>query len=72
MITQPAKEVLEPILADPEARKIVWVLTWINGGWSAPMVPHAGLDAAAAIDDFVEFYEHPATLFEDDLPPMYQ
>jgi mannan endo-1,4-beta-mannosidase len=65
------KRVLEPILADPDARKIVWVLTWIHATWSGPYIPYPGMEHQTAIDDFIEFYEHPATLFEDDLPDLY-
>jgi mannan endo-1,4-beta-mannosidase len=64
--------VLEPILADPDARKIVWILAWINAPWSGPYVPFLGMQPAAAVDDFIEFHDHPATLFEDDLPDMYR
>jgi mannan endo-1,4-beta-mannosidase len=66
------KAVLAPILADADARHIAWIMTWINNTWSGPYVPYLGMPETAAVDDFVSFFEHPQTLFEDDLPPMYQ
>jgi mannan endo-1,4-beta-mannosidase len=66
------ERVLAPILADPDARRIAWILTWINSTWSGPYLPHAEIAGTPAGLDFVDFFEHAATLFEDDLPPMYE
>lgn len=76
-----SKYVLETILSNEKTNKIAWVLSWYNADWSKNRTsqfyfPYQGLEndykkGQAAIDDFLEFYKHPATLFEDDLPDMY-
>ncbi|WP_234996072.1 glycoside hydrolase family 26 protein [Pseudobacteriovorax antillogorgiicola] len=66
------EHILKPIVSHPKARGIAWVLTWINSTWSGPYVPHKGLTGTTAYQDFQEFFMHPATIFERDLPPMYQ
>lgn len=75
------KYVLETILSNEKTNKIAWVLSWYNADWSKQRksqfyFPYRGLEndfenGQAAIDDFIEFYKHPATMFEDDLPNMY-
>ncbi len=64
--------VLPAILNDPtgKARKIAWVLTWINSSWSFPYVPHAG-SSAAAKQSFIEFKESAYTIFSDNIPAVY-
>ena len=60
------ESVLEPILASKKARKVAWILTWINAPWSGPYTPVAqSSDEAKA--DFRRFAEHPVTLFQRDV-----
>ncbi len=56
---------LEPILASPKARKIAWILTWING-WDAAFVPVADSPQEAK-DSFKRFHDHPVTLFQNEV-----
>ena len=73
------KYVLKPILDDPKARRIVWISAWNNADWQKDgtgqfYIPYKGLSTPKgreAIADFRKFYDHPVTLFENDLPDMY-
>ncbi len=72
--------VLNPIINDKKAKRIVWILSWYSGDWNHDLsgqyyIPYKGIkrpNSKVAIDDFMKFYNHPETLFEDDLPNMYQ
>ena len=76
------KCVLEPIVNHAKASRVVWIESWYSADWSKKRksqfyLPYVGLEkdqvkGQAAIDDFIKFYNHPATLFEDDLPNMYK
>ncbi len=58
---------LDPLKADPVARRISWALFWTNSAryyW----IPLPGDPQFPA---FQRFYEDPFTVFEDDLPDMY-
>ncbi len=61
--------VLEPILANEKASRIAWVLTWVNSDWSGPYTPTANSPEASKAA-FRQFYEHPATLFEEDVAKL--
>ncbi len=61
--------VLDPILASPKARRIAWVLTWVNSHWSGPYTPHAESPAESR-EAFRAFHDHPATLFQRDVAAM--
>lgn len=73
--------VLNPILNNPKLNRIIWVESWYSVDWSEKRtsqfyVPYRGIEkdfknGQMAIDDFLEFYNNPATLFENDLPDMY-
>ncbi len=77
-----SKYVLAPIINNPEINRIAWVLSWYSSDWSKQRksqfyYPYKGIEkdfskGQAAIDDFIDFFNHPATIFEDDLPNMYQ
>jgi len=64
---------LLPVLkADSTTRKLAYMLVWRNenerkksGHYFAPYSGHP------SADDFIRFYEDPSTLFEDDLPDLY-
>jgi mannan endo-1,4-beta-mannosidase len=70
--------VLEPILNDKKARRIVWISAWNNADWSKNgagqfYIPYKGLNTPKgkeAIADFRKFYDNPVTLFEKDLSDM--
>jgi mannan endo-1,4-beta-mannosidase len=64
------KDFLEPLKADPVARKIVYFMTWTNDqGGEGYRVP---LQGQSNYESFVRFYQDPYTLFARDLPNMYQ
>ena len=60
---------LPAILNDPagKAKKIAWVLTWINASWSIPYVPYSGTGASAK-QSFIDFKNSPNVLFNDEMP----
>ena len=67
--------VLLPALnANADTRSISYVLVWRNADHNRDRkdhfyTPYAG---QASASDFVEFYRHPLTVFERDLPPMFR
>jgi mannan endo-1,4-beta-mannosidase len=65
--------ILPGITDDPtgKAKKIAWVLTWINASWSYPYVPHAS-SSATAKQSFVDFKNSPYTLFGGEIQTMYE
>lgn len=64
--------VLPAIMQDPsgKARKIAWVLTWINASWSYPYVPHAA-SSTVAKQSFIDFKNSNNVLFGDEISNMY-
>ena len=56
---------LEPMKADPVARRIACALVWRNANKEHFWVPYPG---HPAVDDFKKFYADPMTLFQNDLP----
>ncbi|MDQ8204965.1 glycosyl hydrolase [Pelagicoccus sp. SDUM812003] len=60
------RSVLEPILASEKARRIAWVLTWINSDWSGPYAPTANSPQASQ-EAFRAFHAHPVTLFQNEV-----
>jgi mannan endo-1,4-beta-mannosidase len=73
------KYVLTPIIKDVQARKIAWIMSWYGVDWrkdqsTEAYIPYLGMsspNAQTAIDDFKAFYNHPATVFNNNIPPMY-
>jgi len=55
---------LEPIKSDPQARKVVYALTWANQGLEG-FLPYDRMPAL--IPDFKRFHADPYTVFQDDL-----
>ncbi|MBN1364982.1 MAG: hypothetical protein JW976_09285 [Syntrophaceae bacterium] len=51
------------------SRKIAWALVWRNASTDHHFGPYPGHGSAP---DFVKFYNDPLTVFEKDLPDMYQ
>ncbi len=51
------------------SRKIAWALVWRNASKSHFFAPYPGHLSMA---DFLTFYQDPLTLFERDLPKMYE
>jgi mannan endo-1,4-beta-mannosidase len=64
--------ILPAILDDPtgKAKKIAWVLTWINASWSNPYVPYSS-SGSTAKQSFIDFKNSPNVLFGDEIPDMY-
>lgn len=54
-----------------EGLKLSYVLVWRNDQHS-PTHYYAPFPGHSSVPDFMEFYNDPFTLFEKDLPPMYQ
>jgi len=52
-----------------DSQKTAWALVWRNASAAHYFAPYPGQISAA---DFVKFYQDPFTLFEKDLPAMYQ
>ncbi len=63
------RSVLDPIFASPKAKRIAWILTWINSHWSGPYTPHAESPAASQ-EAFRAFHADPRTLFQRDVAAM--
>lgn len=51
--------------------RLSYVLVWRNDQWS-PTHYYAPFPGHPSAENFLEFYDHPYTLFENDLKPMYQ
>ncbi|MDA3930161.1 MAG: glycosyl hydrolase [Prolixibacteraceae bacterium] len=76
-----SKYILEPIVSNPKLNRLVWVESWYSADWSKHhksqfYYPYIGIEkdfekGQSAIDDFMKFYNHPSTLFENNLPNMY-
>ncbi|HNW58305.1 MAG TPA: glycosyl hydrolase [bacterium] len=60
---------LAAVQYNAQAKKTAWALVWRNAGTSQYWAPYKGQVSAA---DFILFYQNPFTLFEKDLPAMYQ
>ena len=60
------RSVLDPILASEKARRIAWVLTWINSDWSGPYAPCSDSteESKAA---FRSFHKNSVTLFQSEV-----
>ena len=63
------KYLLDPIKSDPEASRIAYILVWRNWKKDHCFAPYPGHPSES---DFVKFYSDPVTMFESDLPDMYQ
>jgi mannan endo-1,4-beta-mannosidase len=51
--------------------QLAYVLVWRNDA-NSPTHFYAPFPGQASVPDFMKFYNDPYTLFENDLPPMYQ
>ncbi len=60
---------LKNIQADPVGKRIAYVLVWRNDNSKHHFAPYPQHSCSP---DFIHFYNHPATLFEGDLPDMYK
>lgn len=73
------ENLLNPILNNEKAKRIVWIMSWYNADWNNDKkgqlyIPYKNMkrpNSNVAVDDFVRFYQSEHTLFEDDLPDMY-
>ena len=73
--------VLNPLLNNPKLNRIAFITSWYSADWSGERksqfyFPYKGIEfdfkkGQEAIDDFMNFYNNPSTLFENDLPCMY-
>ncbi|MBN2356655.1 beta-mannosidase, partial [candidate division KSB1 bacterium] len=60
---------LAAIKYSSQSRKIAWALVWRNASKNHFFAPYPG---QASMADFLTFYQDPLTLFEKDLPGMYE
>jgi len=61
-------DVLDAIMADPEASRSAYMLTWANfGEATTPYTPTDG----EMLPDFLRYHDDPRTLFAADLPAAY-
>ncbi|MDQ2075503.1 glycoside hydrolase family 26 protein [Marinimicrobium sp. ABcell2] len=68
------QRLLPALMANEWTRQLAYAQVWRNANRAREQrdhfyVPYPG---HPGIEDFIEFYEHPATLFEADLPDMYR
>jgi mannan endo-1,4-beta-mannosidase len=61
--------ILHPLKSDPVASRIAWILVWRNARQTHFYAPYPG---HISQNDFIEFYNDEATLFEDRLSNMYE
>ncbi|MFC1570133.1 glycosyl hydrolase, partial [bacterium] len=59
---------LDPIKMDSLAAFISYAAVWRNANTTHHYAPYPG---HASVTDFIQFYEEPYTLFENDLPDLY-
>lgn len=76
-LTEPAfwtERFLSGLTATDNTRRMVYALVWRNTNREREARDHfyVPYPAHPAADDFVEFYRHPFTLFNDELPELYQ
>lgn len=72
--------VLKPVLGHHKAKRVAWIMSWYAANWNGdetdgPYIPYLGMKRPRtdeAVADFKAFFNHPATLFENDLPNMYK
>ncbi len=67
-------EWLEDVKADPNARKLAYILTWTNSSGNAFWVPyrnHPVFGNNEMLDDFINFYNDDYTAFGDQLTGVY-
>lgn len=66
--------ILAPVLADPDAQLITYVLVWRNANKEREkseqfFAPYPG---QATAENFKAFFENPVVMFESELPPLYR
>ncbi|NOZ61693.1 MAG: T9SS type A sorting domain-containing protein, partial [Calditrichaeota bacterium] len=59
---------LDPLKNDSLARQISYAAVWRNANENHHFAPYPG---HPSVPDFIEFYNDPFTIFEDNLPDMY-
>lgn len=69
-----SERILPGLLANEWTRQIAYIQVWRNANREKEQrehfyVPYSGHPGEV---DFIEFYRHPASLFEGDLPAMYE
>lgn len=65
--------VLPAVINDPSgnAKKIAWMLTWINAQWAGhPYVAHPA-SSASVKQSFIDFKNSTSVLFGDEIPDLY-
>ncbi|MBU1097542.1 MAG: glycoside hydrolase family 26 protein [Bacteroidetes bacterium] len=60
---------LKALMYNENSKKTAWCLAWRNSNSSHYFVPYPG---EKSVMNFVQFYNDPFTIFENDLPDMYK
>lgn len=66
--------VLDSVMANDDTRAVVLIMVWRNANRATEQREHfyAPFKGHSSELDFIKFYQHPATLFENDLPNLYK
>ncbi|WP_082086969.1 glycoside hydrolase family 26 protein [Teredinibacter purpureus] len=66
--------ILESLLTNEKTKRISYFLVWRNANKAREKMDHfyAPYVGHKSADDFVKFYKHPFTVFENELPNVYQ
>lgn len=75
------KYVLDPIINNETTRGISFITSWYNADWNGNdkgqfYIPFKGIEemhekGAEAVEDFLNFYNAPETVFENEMPNLY-
>lgn len=68
------ERILAPVLADPDAQLVTYVLVWRNANKEREKTDQffAPFPGHATAENFKSFYENPAVMFENELPALYE
>ncbi len=68
------ERILNPILADEEAKQITYLMVWRNANTAREKTvqSYAPYPGQATEEDFKAFFAHPYVLFESELPELYR
>lgn len=75
------ENVFNSLKSNPATKHVAWIMSWYSADWSHDLtgvsyIPYKGIEAKNngqdAIDDFIQFYNDPRTIFQADMPNFYQ
>jgi mannan endo-1,4-beta-mannosidase len=74
------KNVFGSVKSNTSAKHFSWVMTWYSADWNhdksgISYIPYKGIEekgnGQAAVNDFINFYNDPRTIFQSDMPNLY-